>query len=338
MMGRAPGFWFRPDSLAARLLGPVGERVGRITLRRMATPGGRVPVPVICVGNPTVGGAGKTPTVIALLSRLTARGARPFALLRGHGGTAATPLLVDPARHLVGDVGDEALLLAGHAPTVVAGGDRLAGAELAVTLGASHLVMDDGFQNPSLHKDAALLVVDAEAGIGNGRVLPAGPLRAPLAPQLAQADGFLIMGEGPAGAALEKAGRAAGVAILRGRLVPDEAAMAALADRPLLAFAGIGRPEKFFAMLAGAGRKLAATRAFADHQSYTPRQVEQLVRQAEALGARAVTTQKDAARLGAPAFAAMRGALTVIQVTLATDAAALDQLIATAEARARQRM
>ncbi|MFS8037656.1 tetraacyldisaccharide 4'-kinase [Xanthobacter sp. AM11] len=330
----APRFWWRRAGLASALLSPIGAVVGAIAVRRMGRDGGRVGVPVICVGNPTVGGAGKTPTAIAILARLTAQGARPFALLRGHGGSLRGPLRVDPALHGAAEVGDEALLLARHAPTIVAGGDRLGGALLAVAGGASHIIMDDGFQNPSLHKDVSLLVVDAAVGVGNGCILPAGPLRAPLAPQLAQADAVLLVGEGSAGEAVAGAAHAAGIAVLRGRLAPDPAGIEALRGQPLVAFAGIGRPEKFFATLEAGGLHLAERRAFVDHHPYSVRELEDLAAAATKAGARLVTTQKDMARLSPPAFATLRENIATLAVTLTLEAPqALDTLISRAGAR-----
>lgn len=331
-MRAAPGFWWRRPGLASALLSPIGAAVGAIALGRMGKPGGRVPVPVICIGNPTVGGAGKTPTAIALLTRLKAQGARPFALLRGHGGTVAAPHLVDPARHTAAQVGDEALLLARIAPTVVAGGDRLGGARLAVKEGATHIVMDDGFQNPSLHKDVALLVVDAAVGVGNGCVTPAGPLRAPLAPQIEKADAVLLVGEGAAGEAIAGAAAAAGRAVLRGALVPDPAAVAALRGAPLMAFAGIGRPEKFFATLRAQGLEVTEARAFPDHHPYGATEIGALAAAADRRGALLVTTEKDVARLTGPAFAAVRGRIVPLPVTLRVEPEdGLDRLIVRAQ-------
>lgn len=332
-MVRAPAFWWRRPGLASMLLAPVGALVGAVALHRMRQPGGRVGVPVICIGNPTVGGAGKTPTAIALLDRLKARGARPFALLRGHGGRAAGPLLVDPAIHGPDLTGDEALLLARVAPTIVAGGDRLGGALLALAQGATHVVMDDGFQNPSLHKDAAVLVIDGAVGVGNGAVTPAGPLRAPLAPQIARADAVLVVGIGSAGEEVAARARAAGIDVLHGRLVPDAGAVAALRGRPLVAFAGIGRPEKFFATLEAEGLTLAARHAFADHHPYGVGEIAELAAEAERLGARLATTEKDRARLRGAALAAA-GDVATLPVSLAiAQADALDALIARAETR-----
>lgn len=332
-MRRAPAFWWRDrPGLAATLLSPVAAVIGGVALRRLGQAGGTVDVPVICIGNPTVGGAGKTPTAIALIERLKARGAQPFALLRGHGGKVKAPLRVDLAAHTAADVGDEALLLARHAPTIVAGGDRLGGARLAVAQGASHLVMDDGFQNPSLHKDCSLLVIDAGVGVGNGCVTPSGPLRAPLAPQLEKADAVLVIGEGAPGERVAGAARAAGLAVLRGHLAPESSAIAALRGLPLVAFAGIGRPEKFFATLEAQGLSVVARHPFADHHPYRPDEIAHLTSEAGRLGARLVTTQKDLARLE-PEIA--RGAnIASLPVRLALDGAdQLDTLIDRAEAR-----
>ncbi len=330
IFARAPRFWSAPQSLAGTLLAPFGSVVGAITLRRMARPGTGVPVVVICVGNPTVGGSGKTPTALAVLARLKARGARPFALLRGHGGREAGPLIVDPALHDAGAVGDEALLLAQAAPTIISR-DRVAGARLALDSGASHVVMDDGFQNPSLVKDAAVLVLDGAAGIGNGRVLPAGPLRAPFADQLDQADALLVVGPG---AALPSAGKP----LLRARLLPDPTVADALRGQKLLAFAGIGRPEKFFATLRDIGAILVETRAFPDHHAYTLADIQRLLEQAFVGNLRLVTTTKDMARLSPPDFAEARRYIHVLPVRLELDdMGMLDRLIDLAEARAAAR-
>ncbi|MFG1477498.1 tetraacyldisaccharide 4'-kinase [Xanthobacter sp. V4C-4] len=338
MKGRAPGFWWRPPGLASALLAPIGAMVGATTLHRMARRGEQVPVPVICIGNPTVGGAGKTPTAIWCLDRLAAAGGRPFALLRGHGGAVTAPVLVDPLRHDADAVGDEALLLVGHAPTLVAGGDRAGGARRAVAEGASHIVMDDGFQNPSLAKDASLLVVDAAVGVGNGAVLPAGPLRAPLAPQVARADAVLLIGTGPAGEQVARVAEGLGRTVLRARLAPCPSAVAALRGRPLHAFAGIGRPEKFFSTLERNGLDLRARTVFPDHHRFALADLIALKRAAERAGATLVTTSKDMARLGTPDLSALRDGIAVLPVTLAPDVpAALDALLELAATRARAR-
>lgn len=331
MFSRAPRFWARPESLAGALLSPIGGIVGAVTLRRMGQPGEAVGLPVICIGNPTVGGTGKTPTAIALLATLTARGARPFALLRGHGGREAGPLRVDLVRHGPADVGDEALLLARHAPTIISR-DRPTGARLALAEGATHVVMDDGFQNPSLVKDASLLLIDAATGIGNGHILPAGPLRAPLQPQLARADAVLVVGEGSAG---RDAAREAGAPTIEaGRLVPVAQDAQALKGKRVLAFAGIGRPEKFFATLEAVGATVVTRRALPDHHPYRPDEIRDLVTKALADGLVPVTTQKDAARLSGPDFAAARAAIRTLGIEMVPAAPNLfTDLAALAEAR-----
>lgn len=330
MLARAPRFWDRSGSTLGTLLTPLGWLVGAITLRRMAQPGVGVGVPVLCIGNPTVGGSGKTPTVIAVLAALSARGARPYALLRGHGGREHGPLQVDPALHDAHAVGDEALLLARHAPTIVAR-DRVAGARLALAQGASHVVMDDGFQNPALVKDASLLVLDGRGAIGNGQVLPAGPLRAPMGPQVARADAVLIVGEGEAGRAAADA--AGAEQIWSGRLAPAPAAARALRGQRLLAFAGIGRPEKFFATLSALGADVVETHAFPDHHPYTPAHIAALIRRAQSAGLTAITTEKDMVRLSDSAFAALRPDLHSLPVRMVLDdALALNTLIERAEA------
>src|SRR5882724_7860421 len=238
---RSPGFWWKEPGIASALLSPFAAIYGSIAARRLAQTGARAGVPVICVGNPTVGGAGKTPAAIAIARLLMAAGERPMFLTRGYGGRLAGPVMVE-AGHSATQVGDEPLLLARVAPAIVAQ-DRSAGARLAVESGARVIVMDDGFQNPALAKDFSILVVDGSRQIGNGRVIPAGPLRAPLAPQFARADAILIVGAGSDALPL---GIPAGLPVFHGVLEPDAGTVKSLAGRKVLAFAGIGAPEKFF--------------------------------------------------------------------------------------------
>jgi tetraacyldisaccharide 4'-kinase len=291
---REPAFWRREGSLASALLAPVGTVYGAIATWRLARPGRRPGIPVVCIGNLTVGGAGKTPTALTVARMLATAGERPVFLSRGYGGALAGPLMVDPARHRARDVGDEPLLLARTAPTIVAR-DRVKGAGIAD--GASVIVMDDGFHNPSLVKDFSALVVDARRGIGNGRVIPAGPLRAPIDVQLARAHALVMVGRPAPDCPIAEMARARDIPVLRANLRADTAFIAALAGRRVLAFAGIGDPQKFFATLAEAGVAVAATRSFADHHRYTRREAAALCEEAERDGLALVTTEKDLARL-----------------------------------------
>ena len=317
---RDPAFWWRPAGLASSLLEPFAAAYGAIAARRMAGPGARAGVPVLCVGNFTLGGAGKTPTVMALAKMLQEAGERPCCLSRGYGGSLAGPKSVDAHADRARDVGDEALLLALAAPTIVAR-DRVAGATAAQAAGASVVVMDDGLQNASLAKDFTLAVVDGRRGIGNGRVFPAGPLRAPLAAQLAKSDALLVLGDS-AGAREVAAAAARDLPVLHGRLVPDAAAVAAMKARKVFAFAGIGDPDKFFATVTAAGVAIARRRAFADHHAFTAEQAAELIMQAEHDGLALLTTAKDRARMaGEPALAALATKVHVLPVTLVVEEA-----------------
>jgi tetraacyldisaccharide 4'-kinase len=201
---REPAFWHRPSSWISLLLAPLGALYGFVAGQRMRRSGLDAGVPVLCVGNYHVGGAGKTPMVLALTKMLREMGETPVVLSRGYGGALQGPIRVDPARHAADDVGDEPLMMARTVPVVVAR-DRIAGVALARSLAASVIVMDDGFQNPAVAKDASLIVIDSDRGLGNGRVFPAGPLRAPLSPQLARTDALIVVGKGTAAAAIAAA-------------------------------------------------------------------------------------------------------------------------------------
>lgn len=325
---RAPGFWWRtPPSALARLLRPLGALYAAITLKRMRRPGAQAGIPVICVGNFVAGGAGKTPTTLALAERLAAMGETPFALTRGYGGKLAGPLRVESARHGAADVGDEPLLLAARLPTIVAR-ERPAGAALAREAGASLVLMDDGLQNPSLHKDLRLAVVDGAVGVGNGLCLPAGPLRAPLAGQLGQVDALVVIGEGAAGERAAAAALATGKRVLRARLAPPANIQAALAGLPVLAVSGIGRPEKFTATLRSAGARLVGERAYGDHHAYTAGEVAALIAEAKAKACVIAITEKDMVKLASLWPAAERALLICVPVKLAfEDAEALDALL-----------
>lgn len=291
---REPAFWWRAASWQSLLLAPVGAMYGWFSARRMRQSGVRASVPVICVGNYHVGGAGKTPTVIALIARLQQMGEKPFVLSRGYGGALSGPLRVDAQLHGASDVGDEPLLIASYAPVIVAR-DRVAGAHVAVSAGATVIVMDDGFQNPSLHKDMSIVVIDAHRGAGNGAVFPAGPLRAPLAVQLPRTDALLIIGEGHAADAV--VAQLSDRPVFRGQIVPEPPAVSSLGHQRVLAFAGIGDPERFVRTLRAAGIDVASSRAFADHHPYTQADLDGLQAEARALGLTLVTTEKDKVRL-----------------------------------------
>jgi len=260
----------------------------KLTARRMARPGFDPKIPVFCAGNAGVGGAGKTILVRDLLRRLPGR---PFALTRGHGGRVAGPVLVDPERTGAAQVGDEAMLLAASGPTVLSR-DRAAGARLALAEGATAIVMDDGLQNPGLRKTCSLLVIDGGYGFGNGQLLPAGPLREPVAAAAARCRAAVLIGPDRMGSA---AALPADLPVLRAELVPD--CLVQLAGMKVLAFAGIGRPEKFFESVRGLGADVAGTVSFADHHRYGRKDAGLLLARAKMLGARLVTTEKDFVKL-----------------------------------------
>jgi tetraacyldisaccharide 4'-kinase len=274
----------------ADLLSPIGaawDAVGRLN-RALARPY-RAPIPVICVGNLAVGGAGKTPVAMALGAWLAARGVLPHVISRGYRGRRAGPVLVDPSRHSVAAVGDEALLLARYLPCWVAR-DRAAGIRAACAAGAKAVLLDDGFQNPAVAKTLSLLVVDATYRFGNGRVIPAGPLRESLGRGLARADAVVPVGGG---------GGLSGIfgdrPVLPAVLAPVRGER--FAGIRLSAFAGIGRPEKFFATLRRLGAEVIEARAFPDHHPFRAREIAALRRGAERAHSRLVTTAKDIVRL-----------------------------------------
>lgn len=258
-----------------------------------------------------MGGAGKTPAAIAVANRLRELGRNPHILTRGYKGRLSGPVRIDPDRHTARDVGDEPLLLAAVAPTWVAR-DRVAGAKAAVAAGADILVLDDGFQNPALAKDLSLVVIDGGQALGNGRLLPAGPLRETLARGLGRAQAVVLVG-------CDRKGLAAclpdNLTLLRARLVPDAAGAAALRGRRVLAFAGIGRPQKFLDSLREVGAQVAAQRLFADHHAYSAAEIEGIRAEAAKLNAVPVTTAKDAVRIPAE----LRAGIQVLEAVLAFD-------------------
>jgi len=292
----APSFWWHAPGRAATLLAPIAAVYGAVAAARLRQSGQRADVAVLCVGNPTLGGSGKTPTVLALARMLNEAGARPWLLSRGYGGQLAGPVRVDPLHHRAADVGDEPLLLARCAPTIIAR-DRVAGACAARAAGADVIILDDGFQNPALAKDLSILVVDARRGVGNGRVFPAGPLRAPLDAQLDRAQAVVLIGAGAGATSLAQAAAARGLTLFRGHLTPNHETAAAIAGIRVLAFAGIGDPEKFFATLTDAGIEVAIRRGFPDHHLFNAAEAAALVAEAERAGVSLITTEKDFMRI-----------------------------------------
>ncbi|WP_408744656.1 tetraacyldisaccharide 4'-kinase [Acetobacter fabarum] len=287
-----PAFWTNPQArFWPALLAPLAWGVANVTRSRMRRSGWLAPVPVLCCGNVSVGGVGKTTVVIDLVQRLSARGRCAHVLTRGYGGRETNGIRVNPARHTARQVGDEALLLAKYCPVWV-GGDRSVTARHAVEAGADCLIMDDGFQNPFLQKTFSLLVVDGAVGFGNGRVLPAGPLREKIGDALARANALLMIGADQTGAV----GHNAALPVLWADLDQGDIPQS-IVSRPCVAFAGIGRPEKFFKGLRGAGLSLVRTLSYPDHYAYKQRDFERLLALANGLDAQLVTTPKDAMRL-----------------------------------------
>jgi len=292
-MMHAPAFWER-NGILARLLSPASAIWTLVVRwRRVTNAPEHISIPVVCVGNVTVGGAGKTPATIAITHRLAAQGWWPDILSRGYGGKEEGPLKVDPDRHTAADVGDEPLLLANHVDIWI-GKDRAASALRALAEDADILVMDDGLQNLSLKQDLSILVIDGPQGVGNGRVMPAGPLREPLGDALERCQAVIIIGQDRHGMAQKVAGQVPH--ILHADLVPRAEALA-LQGEPVHAFAGIARPEKFFETLRGLGAVVRRTHSFPDHHVYNPMAVMDMLEAANKDGARLVTTEKDWIRM-----------------------------------------
>ncbi len=316
-MMRAPRFWFTPPdrpTFLARMLTPLGWLYAAGTARRLRQPGLTPRVPVICVGNLVAGGAGKTPVTLALAQRLTARGHVVHIVSRGYGGSLTGPVQVAETRHAATDVGDEPLLLSAFAHTWVAK-DRAAGVQAATAASAGVILLDDGFQNPSVRQSLAVVVVDAARGFGNGRCIPAGPLREPVATGLARADLVIAIGEAEAQAQFAAIwGPQVPVPVLTAKLLPLKTGMDWQGQR-LLAFAGIADPERFFTTLRSLGADLVRGEALADHAPLSETLLKRLEAEAMATGAQLVTTEKDAARL--PPHWRMRVLTLVVRLEVA---------------------
>ncbi len=308
---RAPAFWSGSGGgLLPTLLSPIAALYAGATARRMRQPGWQAPIPVICCGNATVGGAGKTTVALDIGRRLANRGVAVHFLLRGYGGKLKGPLRVDPAQHDSEAVGDEALLLAAERPTWISA-DRAAGARAAIEAGAQAIVMDDGLQNPTLLKDLSFLVVDGNYGFGNGHIVPSGPLREPVANAASRCQAAILIGEDEVAAQTQLP---SGLRVLRAQLRPGPEA-ALLVGQPVFAFCGIANPRKFFATLQEAGAVLAGRSAFADHYPFDAGDMRELLAEAESLRAMPVTTRKDFVRIPAP----FRARVTVLSVALEWD-------------------
>jgi tetraacyldisaccharide 4'-kinase len=317
---RAPAFWAGGGGILPLLLSPIAALYAQATARRVARPGWNAPVPVICCGNATAGGAGKTTLASDIAARLERAGTAAHVLLRGYGGRLKGPVRVDPTLHKAADVGDEALILAALHPTWVSA-DREAGARAAIAAGAQAIVMDDGLQNPGLAKDLSLLTIDGSYGFGNGRIIPAGPLREPVAAAAGRCQAAVLIGEDEVGAL---ACLPPGLPVLRGRLAPGADA-AAMSGRSVFAFCGIANPGKFFTTLVESGAQIAGRATFADHYPYDEGDMETLLKEATALRATPVTTRKDFVRIPEK----FRAAVSVVSVTLEwEDPDAVDALLA----------
>lgn len=295
MASEAPPFWWEKPDWRAYALYPASVVYGAVARRRMTRARReKIDVPVLCVGNFTVGGAGKTPVAIALAEQAKRMRLSPGFLSRGFGGSFPAPHVVDAFHDSARYVGDEPLLLAEHAPVVVTR-DRAAGARLLTSRGCDLIIMDDGFQSARIHLDYALLVVDGRRGLGNGHVIPGGPVRAPIVHQLRFAQAVLKVGEGDAANGIIRMASRAGRSVYEAHAEirdPEQ-----FVGRRFLAFAGIGDPEKFFRSVAQAGGEVEMTRSFPDHHFFAEEDLSELVEVAGQKELELVTTAKDAVRL-----------------------------------------
>jgi tetraacyldisaccharide 4'-kinase len=328
MVSEAPPFWWKKGDPRAWLLSPASLIYGYFAGRRMKNAKrAEVDVPVICVGNFTVGGAGKTPTVITLAKAAKARGLKPGVLSRGYGGSMDRTTIVDPGHHRAKDVGDEPLLIAREALTVISR-KRLEGARKLIAEGADLILMDDGFQSAALRFDFALMVIDSIRGIGNGFLVPAGPVRAPTRLQLAHATALLKLGNGEGADPFIRIAARSGKPVYEGAVEPVGEA-GEISGKRVLAFAGIADPTKFFRTVEKLGADIVAKRPFGDHQHLTDDEIEDILVTAEKQDLIIVTTAKDAVRLNGHHGRAQELAsrITVIDVEMAFDSPTTPRLI-----------
>jgi tetraacyldisaccharide 4'-kinase len=337
---REPAFWYGSPSFLSRGLAPLGALYGAVATRRMAQAGQRADVPVLCIGNYHLGGAGKTPTTMAVAAMLQVLGERPVVVSRGYGGRLRGPVRVDPAIHGALDVGDEPLMMSYKLPVVVAR-DRVAGAAMACSHGASVILLDDGFQNPALAKDVSLIVIDSRRGVGNGEVFPAGPLRAKLSSQVERTSALMIMGGGSAATVVETAVADHGRPVFHASLKPDQTVVDALRGKRLFAFAGIGDPRRFFSTLRQNGLDVVKQRGFPDHHVFTDAEMRRIAAEAASQSLALVTTEKDMMRIrGQSLFTSGAIHVTAFGVALEfeeSDALKAFLLASLAEARAARR-
>jgi tetraacyldisaccharide 4'-kinase len=291
---KAPDFWRHPHAWQTRLLKPVGRLYGHVVTWRATRPAQyKAPIPVICVGNFTLGGSGKTPTVHAIAQLLQKAGKKPAILLRGYGGELRGPLKVNPEIHNARMVGDEAMLHVHIAPTWISS-NRATGAQAIVADGqADCIIMDDGAQNPSLHKDFTLQVIDGGAGFGNGRIFPAGPLRESIKHALQRTNAILMIGQDHTSLLPMLQNRKN---IFTAQIQVDDD-ISALRDKPFYAFAGIGRPQKFYQTLRKTGFNIVGTKNFPDHYPFNSQDLKALQQDAAKYQAELITTTKDWVRI-----------------------------------------
>ncbi len=294
-MFNAPKFWYQHPGLTAQSLSPLSSLYSLgSSLRGALASSQKVTVPVLCIGNLVVGGAGKTPTALSIATIIKSQGKNVHFLTRGYGGRVTSPTLVDFSKHTAVEVGDEALLLANVAPTWVAR-NRVAGAKAAVQDGAEVIIMDDGLQNPYLEKDLALLVIDGQQGLGNGKVLPAGPLREPIVWGLQRVQAVVLIGEDQR--QVTELVKRANKPLLTATVIPENESVKLIKGQSVIAFAGIGFPEKFFAMLEKYGARVLEHHSFQDHYAYRENDLSELVHRANKRGALVITTAKDKVRV-----------------------------------------